>query len=93
MTQEICIRFLVKGKVQGVFFRDSTRKKAEELGVVGWIRNLSDGNVEGIVCGELDKVNQFCDWLWLGPPSAVVENVQLEKEMVVEIHEDFEILT
>jgi acylphosphatase len=91
MTKEACLHFLVKGKVQGVFYRDSTRRKAKELGVVGWIRNVNDGNVEGVVCGELDKVNELCKWLWSGPPSAAVSDVQVE-EISFELHEDFEIL-
>lgn len=91
MTKKTCLHFLVKGKVQGVFFRDTTRGKAKELNLVGWIRNLNDGNVEGIVCGESDQVDQLCKWLWSGPPSAAVDDVQLD-EIDFEAHEDFTII-
>ena len=68
----------VEGRVQGVFFRDSTRSLAARLGVCGWVRNLSDGRVEVIVEGEIAKVKQLIEFLRKGPEFARVEKVSLE---------------
>jgi acylphosphatase len=67
----------VSGRVQGVFFRASTRQRAAELGVTGHARNLPDGRVEVLACGPEHAVRQLCDWLWIGPPSAEVTRVEV----------------
>lgn len=69
---------MVTGRVQGVFFRASTRDRARALGVSGSARNLPDGRVEVEVFGDTDSVDALCDWLWTGPPSARVEDVRCE---------------
>ncbi|OGT88258.1 MAG: acylphosphatase [Gammaproteobacteria bacterium RIFOXYA12_FULL_61_12] len=74
----ICVRCLVSGRVQGVWFRDSTRRKAEELGITGSAANLRDGRVEVIACGEPVSVERLKDWLWQGPPAAEVTSVDCE---------------
>ena len=71
----ICRHCVVSGRVQGVFFRDTTRRKAIELGVSGFARNLADGTVEVLVCGTDVAVNTLCEWLWQGPSSAQVDDV------------------
>jgi acylphosphatase len=76
---------IVSGRVQGVFFRDSTRKMAIDLGVNGYAKNLSDGSVEVLACGEEGSVNQLCDWLWQGPPQSRVTQVVCEK------HQDYSV--
>ncbi len=68
-------RFTIKGRVQGVFFRDSTRRVAESLGITGHAINLSDGNVEVLACGEPAALNELARWLDNGPPMAVVTDV------------------
>jgi len=68
-------RFLVSGKVQGVFFRASARNEALRLGLRGHARNLSDGRVEVIAHGSGDALHQLEQWLWQGPPAAKVEQV------------------
>jgi acylphosphatase len=68
-------RFTIKGRVQGVFFRDSTRRVAESLGITGHAINLSDGNVEVLACGEAAALNELARWLADGPPSASVTDV------------------
>ena len=68
----------VSGRVQGVFFRASTRQRAIELGVTGHARNLADGRVEVLAVGPPDAVQALCDWLWQGPPSAHVTGVDAE---------------
>ncbi len=68
---------VVIGKVQGVFYRDSTRKAAEECEVAGWVRNLPDGRVEGVFEGERAAVEALVAWCGRGPPLARVERVDV----------------
>jgi acylphosphatase len=70
-----CRHFLVSGQVQGVFFRAATEAAARRLGVTGWVRNLADGSVELVACGEDTKLSELERWLWQGPPRARVEQV------------------
>lgn len=69
-------RFLVSGKVQGVWFRAGTREQAMRLGLRGHARNLRDGRVEVLAMGEADAIQQLADWLQRGPPLARVEAVE-----------------
>lgn len=74
----IARRCLVSGRVQGVFYRASTRARAEVLGVTGHARNLPDGRVEVLACGEPEAVTALCEWLWRGSPASSVRDVQVE---------------
>ena len=74
----VCRRCLVSGRVQGVFYRASTRETAISLGLTGRARNLPDGRVEVVVCGEEERVRALCEWLWEGPPMARIDNVLCE---------------
>ncbi|MFO7966767.1 MAG: acylphosphatase [Archaeoglobaceae archaeon] len=74
------IHVYISGRVQGVFFRDSTREKARELGVNGWVRNMRDGRVEAVFEGDEDKVGKMVEWCHEGPGSARVDQVQISKE-------------
>ncbi|NEX22518.1 acylphosphatase [Thiorhodococcus mannitoliphagus] len=76
--QRICYRCLVGGRVQGVFFRASAREQAMRLGVTGYARNLPDGRVEVLVCGDAPAVAQLRDWLRTGPAAARVTGVACE---------------
>jgi acylphosphatase len=78
MSDWIARRCLVAGRVQGVFFRASTRQRAEQLGVTGHARNLADGRVEVVACGEPGAVLALCEWLWQGSPASQVTSVQVE---------------
>ena len=71
-------RFIVKGRVQGVFFRESTRRVAEGLGITGHAINLRDGNVEVLACGEPAALDKLADYLKVGPTMAVVTDVLYE---------------
>jgi acylphosphatase len=73
-------RLLISGRVQGVFFRDSLRRQADERGVAGWVRNLSDGRVEAILEGPPDRVEALVEWARHGPPQASVEQVSVQAE-------------
>lgn len=72
------LRFVVSGRVQGVFFRASTRAEATRLGIAGSARNLDDGCVEVIAIGSEAALDALERWLWQGPPSARVEAVSRE---------------
>lgn len=66
------------GKVQGVFYRQSTVEMAGRLGLRGWVRNLPDGSVDALFEGERAMVDQAIAWCWQGPPRAVVDDVMVE---------------
>lgn len=72
-------RFIVSGKVQGVFFRASTRAKAQQLKLVGQAKNLADGRVEVLASGAGEALDVLAQWLQHGPPSARVERVVREE--------------
>ncbi len=72
-------RLRIRGRVQGVWFRESMRREAERLGVTGWVRNLPDGSVEAVVQGETVAVDLMVAWSRSGPPLARVEQVEVEE--------------
>lgn len=69
------IRVVVSGRVQGVFFRDSCRRRAERANVAGWVRNRDDGTVEAVFEGPEDAVTAMVDWCRQGPSTAHVQSV------------------
>ena len=71
-------RCIVSGRVQGVFYRASARQQALGIGVAGYARNLPDGTVEVLACGEEAAVLQFVQWLWIGPSAAKVTEVRVD---------------
>jgi acylphosphatase len=73
-------RVTVSGRVQGVFFRDSARERAQAHGVAGWIRNCADGSVEAVVEGEPEAVERVIRFMRTGPPRARVEDVAITNE-------------
>lgn len=73
------VRFLIGGKVQGVFYRAATAEQAERLGLRGWAKNLDDGRVEVVASGPADAVAELAAWLWQGPPAARVTSVTVEE--------------
>jgi acylphosphatase len=76
-------RVIVHGRVQGVFFRDTTRRMAQSRGVSGWVRNNPDGTVEAALEGEPEAVEAMVQFAREGPRGAVVETVEV-------VHEDAE---
>lgn len=72
-----CRQFKISGRVQGVFFRVSTRDVAVPLNIKGHAVNLPDGSVEVLACGEAAALEQLEHWLHEGPPMASVESVQV----------------
>lgn len=82
----ICVHAFVSGKVQGVYYRAATQQHAQRLGVTGWAKNLTDGRVEILLCGEAAAVYEVESWLRIGPPAADVESVKstvVEYQLVV----------
>ena len=69
---------LIKGRVQGVYFRYNTLKKAEEYHLTGWVRNRSDGNVEMVCEGMEDDINKMIRWCNQGPEGAYVREVETD---------------
>jgi acylphosphatase len=73
-------RVVVHGRVQGVFFRDSTRERARSHGVAGWVCNRADGAVEAVLEGKRDAVDRVIGFLQTGPSQARVERVEVHDE-------------
>ena len=69
---------IASGRVQGVFFRQNTFNKAKELGVFGWVKNLSDGRLEAVFEGEKKKVGEIVNWAKKGPVSAKVNDIKVK---------------
>ena len=73
-------RVVVHGRVQGVFFRDSARQRAQAAGVVGWVANRPDGTVEAVFEGEAEAVEALVAWMAEGPRGAQVERTEVSEE-------------
>ena len=86
MLQTISI--IITGKVQGVFFRQSSSEKASGLGITGKVMNLPDGNVQIIATGTREKLNLLIDWCKQGPPKAKVTGVDV-KELSLQMFDHF----
>ena len=74
------VHIFVSGKVQGVYFRQNTSLKAQELGIVGWVRNLSDGRVESVMEGLEVDIDKMISWCKSGPKDALVTDVKIMNE-------------
>jgi len=74
----ICVHAYISGRVQGVWYRQSTLEQARAHGLTGWVRNLPDGRVEALLCGEDNSVRQVETWLSQGPELATVAEVVSE---------------
>jgi acylphosphatase len=73
------IRIKVEGSVQGVFFRQSTKEKANQLGIKGTVKNCEDDSVEIIATGTKEQLDKLVAWCWEGPPKATVINVTTQE--------------
>ena len=82
----------VSGRVQGVFFRQTTQEKAQSLGVKGWIKNLSDGRVEAVFEGEENAIKKLVDFSRKGPRDALVTDFSVDWETFANEFDDFEIV-
>ncbi len=73
------VHVYIKGKVQGVWFRATTREQAEKLGINGWVRNMNDGRVEALFEGQAENVDKIVDWCHQGSPLANVKDVKVQE--------------
>ena len=85
------IRLIIKGKVQGVFYRATAKDVADLTGVKGWVRNLPDNNVEITATASEEALQKFISWCKQGPPRARVDDVIVE-ELSLEVFNDFRII-
>ena len=85
------IHLLIKGEVQGVFYRATAKKMAEKLTLTGWIKNREDDDVEAMVTGSQQQVEEFISWCKKGPEKAEVDDVIVTQEQETYFN-DFEII-
>jgi len=78
----------IKGRVQGVFYRESAKREGTRLGVTGWVRNKPDGSVELLACGTEDTVQKLVEWCKAGPPLAKVTEVTV-REVEPQVYDAF----
>jgi acylphosphatase len=90
MAMQHTFSIFVSGKVQGVYYRQSTKEKAVELGLTGQVKNLPDGNVQVIVTGTRDQLTAFTAWCKKGPPRARVDGVEM-LELPLKLFDHFSI--
>jgi acylphosphatase len=79
-TSHARVHLIVKGRVQGVYFRASTVQQARHLGLTGWVMNRRDGSVEVLAEGPSDRLEELVAWCGQGPPGARVERVELQRQ-------------
>ena len=85
------IHILISGKVQGVWYRASTQKKALSLGLYGWVRNLKDGRVEMVAQGEEAQLQALLDWCKQGPEFAKVKDIDVQWSQTLETLQGFDV--
>jgi len=85
------IHVFVTGRVQGVFFRQSTRVMAIKNNVNGWVRNLDDGRVEIVAQGREQDIDNLSNWCKTGPANSRVDEFELKEESIIEEFENFEV--
>ena len=86
------VHVIISGRVQGVWYRTSTKQKADELGILGWAKNTSDGNVEAVFEGEKAVVDEMIAWCWIGPQRAKVTDIKMLPWHSDERYTDFVVL-
>ncbi len=91
MSNATQTKVIVTGKVQGVYYREETRKAADRLGVKGYVKNLPNGCVEAVFKGEHHSVKKMIEWCHTGSPSADVQDVSAEETDSLENFQTFEI--
>ncbi len=76
------VKLRITGRVQGVFYRASTREKAQQLGIKGWVKNEPDGTVSAVGQGPDAKLQRWIEWCGEGPSEARVESVEVEEQPI-----------
>ena len=85
------LHVIISGRVQGVWFRASTKQQAEKLGLTGWVRNTDNGQVEAVFEGEDEKLDEMINWCHKGPSLSKVEKVDIKKYKPTNEFDDFSI--
>jgi acylphosphatase len=85
------LHIVIEGIVQGVFYRASTIEESGKLGLTGWVKNCSDGRVEAVFEGDIDKIEQIVEWCKKGPPGAEVSNIETVWERATGEYDSFTI--
>jgi acylphosphatase len=86
-----CLKIIISGKVQGVFYRIKTKEKAEELNLIGWVKNALNGKVEILAQGDERDLKELIEWCYNGSREARVERVEVEwKEKELERKSEFD---
>lgn len=85
------VHLLIKGRVQGVYFRQSMMETAEQNNVLGWVQNLPDNRVEAILEGNDSSIDAVIEWAHFGPAGAVVDELKIIEENYIGEFSDFEI--
>ena len=75
-----CVHILIRGKVQGVFFRQALKVIAKNNNVLGWVRNLKDGHVEAVLEGDNKSINSVIEWTHIGPANSRVDDIEVSNE-------------
>ena len=83
------VHVVISGRVQGVWYRASTKQKAEELGLRGWVKNTQEGNVEAVFEGSEAAIDEMIAWCWKGPALAHVTNVNVIEKHQGNQYSDF----
>lgn len=83
------VHLVIRGKVQGVFYRVSAAETARALGLCGWVRNLPDGSVEAVAQGPKQALDTFIEWCRSGPPAARVDEIDTRWDVTVELFSAF----
>jgi len=91
MMKKTRAHVLIKGRVQGVFFRGEACEEAQRLGLSGWVRNKWDGSVEAVFEGEKVAIEEMIGWCYKGPPAAIVKEVEIKWEEYKEEFTSFSI--
>lgn len=91
MAEQTRVHVWVSGRVQGVYFRQNTRREAQRRGLRGWVRNLADGRVEAVFEGERGALEAVVEWCRVGPPDSFVENLDVRWEEAEGTFPGFEI--
>jgi len=86
------VRVFIKGRVQGVFFRQALKVKAKQKNVFGCVKNLTDGRVEAILEGDEENVNNLVEWCHGGPANARVEDIEIRNEKFSNEFSKFDVL-
>ncbi|EXJ12954.1 acylphosphatase [Nitrincola nitratireducens] len=88
---KLCLHLIISGRVQGVWFRRFTQEHAQLNNVTGWVKNLPDGSVEALLCGDEQNVRHVETWLSKGPELANVADIQAQQQAMDESFTCFEI--